>query len=121
MGVPYRISSAAYDASQAWPAPGPAPAPRPGNPVATNFRLIQQLRIGPFVLVEVQYPDATNYEGRKIMLFQALSFEAVVAKNGGEVDPHFSASPDMLSPIARFEPTPSGWAMGMRCAQACTL
>ncbi|USN13938.1 hypothetical protein PAPPERLAPAPP_02650 [Brevundimonas phage vB_BpoS-Papperlapapp] len=111
MGVGYRLSGSTFDR--------PA-APPPGNPVATNFRLIQQLRVGAFVLVEVQYPDASNYEGRKIMLFQADCFEAVVARNRGVVDPHFSESVDFLSPIARFRPNAAGWAMGLRCAAACS-
>lgn len=102
MGVGPRFSGSTFDSGQ--PAPAPAPNPDPGN-----YRLVQERRLGRYVVVEVQYPDATNYEGRKIMIFKARNFAAVVMRNNGLVDPHFSENPDYLSPIARFEPTPTGW------------
>lgn len=115
MGVmPGRFSTSSFDGGQ----PAPAPAPAAPNPDPGNYRLIQERRLGRYVVVEVQYPDATNYEGRKIMIFKARSFETVVSHNHGVVDPHFSENPKFLSPIARFEPTPQGWRNAIVCAEA---
>lgn len=115
MGVGYKMSASTFDGGSPAPVVMPLPNPDPGN-----YRLIQERRLGRYVVVEVQYPDATNYEGRKIMIFKARSFEVVVSKNNGLVDPHFSENPAYLSPIARFEPTPQGWRNAIVCAEAMT-
>jgi hypothetical protein len=60
-------------------------------------------------VLTVHYPDATNFEGRKILVYRhkgdgLIAIEQLVA--GGELDPHFCSSPN--SPIARFAPTTEG-------------
>ena len=60
-------------------------------------------------MIEVNYPDCTNYEGRKILIFKGCSYHDIVAQK--ELDPHFSDS-KKLSPFMRIEPTEKGWAAG---------
>lgn len=65
-----------------------------------------------FVIALVNYPDATNFEGHKILVYRAASIDDVIAHNDGELDPHFSDN-GSLSPLARFEPTEVGLKMAI--------
>jgi hypothetical protein len=66
--------------------------------------LVKDLRL----VVEVHYPDAKNFEGRKVMVYAGVSsFAAIVEKNLGRLDPHFADH--KYAPIARFPPTQEGW------------
>jgi len=67
--------------------------------------LLQVDNYGPYVVVDLHYPDCTNYEGRKVMVFRA-SFQQL--REQGAIDPHFGVG-DKIFPIARFEPTEDGW------------
>jgi len=87
----------------------------PPNPVPTNFQFVRTERVGNFLLVEVLYPDCTNYEGRKILVYDGISLMELLAQ--GSVDPHFSNNPKFHSPIARFVPTEEGWKMAKTFAQ----
>lgn len=86
------------------------PVPRPPNPDPYNYRVLRAQTIQDYLIMEVQYPDATNYEGRKILLFDRGVTEARL-KLQGAIDPHFSDSVSVFHPIARFEPTERGWSM----------
>ena len=79
------------------------------NPDPTNFVIGKSLPIGRFLLVEVEYPDCTNYEGRKIMVYENVTLQDL--KKQGHLDPHFAENKKFHSPIARFEPTSKGWDM----------
>jgi hypothetical protein len=57
----------------------------------------------------MQYPDCTNYEGNKILVFRGVTLIDLV--NQRQIDPHFFKDAKVKSPIARFEPTPQGWTM----------
>jgi len=59
----------------------------------------------------VQYPDCTNYEGRKVLLFKDVKLQDL--KKQKLLDPHFSENPKYFSPVARFEPT----GLGLKMAQ----
>lgn len=63
--------------------------------------------LGKFLLLEIQYPDCTNYEGRKILVFEDTALIELTRQ--GSIDPHFSNNPRFKSPMARFEPTAKGW------------
>jgi hypothetical protein len=82
---------------------GSAPNPR-------RFTLTRDERIGKFLIVQANYPDATNFEGNKIMvyLFSGTSSRLRDA-TGNSLDPHFT--PNGIAPVARFEPTDRGWQM----------
>lgn len=69
-------------------------------------------------VAEIRYPNCTNYEGRKILVFKVVGgFSAVMKKNKGLLDPHFFEGADYISPLARFEPTSIGWSLATTLAK----
>lgn len=62
--------------------------------------------MGPYAVLVVRYPDATTFEGRKVLVYRD-SLQNLKARK--ELDPHFSE--DSTGPIARFEPTTLGKEM----------
>ena len=84
------------------------------NPNPKNFEIKRLYEIGPFVVVWVRYPDCTNYEGNKIMIYEAKEGDIRSLKT---LDPHFCEN--HLSPIARFEPTERGWHWALSFAGRC--
>lgn len=83
------------------------------NPDPNNFRLLRYAAYEKYIVVEILYPDCTNYEGKKICLYNATMDEVYGAES---LDPHFCEG-EHLSPIARFEPTDFGWNMAMKVAE----
>ena len=89
------------------------------------FREIQTLELrgasfqqfGKNLVVELKYPDCTNYEGRKIMVYKNLTISKLLGAK--LVDPHFAKGGKFRSPIARFEPTEDGWKLA--CAIATMI
>jgi hypothetical protein len=79
------------------------------NPDPNNFEILKSWFAGEFVAVEIRYPDCTNYEGRKILVYKGAIEDLQKAKF---LDPHFCEG-EHISPIARFEPTGLGWDMAM--------
>ena len=75
------------------------------NPDPKNWVVNSARHIGEYLVVEMYYPDCTNYEGKKMMVFKC-SLEDL--KEQAVVDPHFGEG-RMHYPIARFEPTAEGW------------
>ena len=100
MGMRIFGSFSSYDGGLSPPLPNP-------NPNPGNFRIIRSHYEAPFLIVEVQYPDCTNYEGRKILVYQDITLNQLKAQ--GTIDPHFSNNKQYYSPKARFEPTEWGW------------
>lgn len=79
-----------------------------GDPNPKNFDIIRSQRYGRNVLLEVVYPDATNYEGKKIMILEDFRYGGFTHIT--ELDPHFKEGGNV---VARFEPTERGWQMGL--------
>ena len=79
------------------------------NPDPSNFKIIKYLQEINYLIIEVQYPDCTNYEGRKILIYKNCTVNKLLKQK--TIDPHFSENTDFHSPIARFEPTKKGWEM----------
>ena len=79
------------------------------NPDPNNYKIIRAREINGFLLIELQYPDCTNFEGRKILLYKCSLINLVNQKT---IDPHFFNDEKIISPIARFIPTDEGWYMG---------
>lgn len=90
------------------------------NPVPSNFKVVDwrhfRNRKGKVhLLVKVKYPDATNYEGVKIMVYEGFDqVHDLLERVNYKLDPHFSAN--RISPIARFAPTDEGWALAIKFA-----
>ncbi len=59
-----------------------------------------------WVVIKIHYLDCTNYEGRKILVFDSAEKFAAIYRSAA-IDPHFSE--DSYSPVARFVPTARGW------------
>lgn len=80
----------------------------PPNPNPYNFNIIQAEFIGNYVILIVQYPDCTTYEGKKCLVLRGVKLEHLKLRVA--LDPHFSDT-DTWSPIARFHPTDEGLLM----------
>jgi len=66
-----------------------------------------------FMLLIVNYPDATTYGGDKILIYKREDeFDVLDMLKQKELDPHFLE--DRLSPIARFPSSEEGFKMAMK-------
>lgn len=111
MGCNFLVSNSSYDKPKYqcnYESVEPKPLP---NPNPKNFKILDSLHCENFLIVKVNYPDCTNYEGNKIMVYENVTLPQL--KRQGTIDPHFSNNNTMYNPIARFEPTTRGWAMAM--------
>lgn len=104
MGILKKISWSTYDK---------APPAMP-NPDPKNFQVKRYAAVGDGLVVEVHYPDCTNYEGRKVLVYAGVKIGDLLRQ--GSIDPHFCEDSAYHSPIARFEPTEDGWAMANHVA-----
>ncbi len=96
---------------------GPSSGPTPGDPQPHRFKVLCMHRVGDAAVVKVKYPDCTNYEGVKVLVYEnAKAFQMQV--RGGLLDPHFLQGGG--SPVARFEPTDRGWQMALDFAKTLT-
>ena len=87
----------------------------PPNPNPLNYKIDFAETIGKFLILIIIYPDCTNYEGKKIVVYKDVKLEALI--NQGAIDPHFCNNTKYSSPIARFVPTKEGLAMARTLAK----
>lgn len=59
----------------------------------------------------IRYHDCTNYEGRKVLVYDSTARFHELMKTGA-VDPHFDDK--SYSPVARFEPTERGIQLALQ-------
>lgn len=105
------IKPAGYDDHR----PGVAKIEPPtGNPNPANYQIVKAEEHGQYLIVMIQYPDCTNYEGKKILLFKGVTLIQLV--NQKLIDPHFFEDKKYKSPVGRFVPTDEGWAMAVAVA-----
>jgi hypothetical protein len=78
------------------------------NPDPHRFNIIRIEQHDSLLIALINYPNATNYEGNKILVFENI-MESQFRKEKF-IDPHFCPC-NHISPIARFEPTDRGWQM----------
>lgn len=102
MGLGIGISNSSYDGS---------PTPQPPMPDPKNYKILKYLEYYNHLLVAVKYPDCTNYEGVKILIYKDTTIDILRAQ--GSIDPHFSENSILKSPIARFEPSKAGWDLAV--------
>ena len=81
------------------------------NPDPQKWTIKKSLQIENFLIIYVNYPNCTNYEGNKILVYVNLCISDLYAI--GKIDPHFSDKKPQFSPIARFVPNEEGWAMAI--------
>lgn len=79
------------------------------NPNPKNYKILRNEYINKCIIIEIQYGDCENYEGRKILLFENCTLNDLIKQK--LIDPHFCENKKVHSPIARFEPTERGWEM----------
>lgn len=84
------------------------------DPNPKKFVLEIVVEIFNHTLIFLNYPNCTNYEGNKIILFRNTSKREVLKIK--EIDPHFTEE-NKLKPFARFEPTKEGWEAGLKLAK----
>ena len=83
------------------------------TPDPTKFKILEQDIVNGYPILLVQYPDVSNYEGIKILMY-GKNFNLEKIKN--RIDPHFFTDGD--SPIARFEPTDYGFNLAQILANS---
>jgi len=71
-----------------------------------------------YLLIDIMYPNCTNYEGRKLLLYKGITWKDLEEQK--TIDPHFSDNKKFYSPMARFEPTIDGWHNAMLLVLALT-
>ncbi len=81
------------------------------NPDPKNWKIIKVARTVDriHIMVLVNYPDATNYEGNKLMILTEKWFEE--CQTSGILDPHFFPE---KGPIVRLTPDQKGWELGLQ-------
>lgn len=77
----------------------------PGDPDPARFEIQYLEKFGAYVVAAIVWPDAENFEGRKIAVYRCSPDELRKAKT---LDPHFQEQRGPLVPVARFEPTDDG-------------
>lgn len=81
------------------------------NPDPNNYKIIDHYQIQNYLVIKLNYPDATSFEGNKVLVFKDCTLAKL--KKQKVIDPHFSNNKKYHSPIARFEPTKEGWTNAM--------
>jgi hypothetical protein len=92
------------------------------NPNPMNYQILKSEQVGHALVVMIQYPDCTNFEGKKICVFRCTLEQLMDQK---AIDPHFcddgtqtvpfidDDEVSVICPYARFKPTKYGWEMAM--------
>jgi len=89
--------------------------PTDPNPCVFNVEKTEQ--VGVMLIALVNYPNCTNYEGNKILVFKDMTPDKL--KSLSKIDPHFTDSG--VSPILRVVPSNEGWEIARKCAQTLDL
>jgi hypothetical protein len=80
------------------------------NPKPDNYVINSKQLINGYTILEVNYPDCTNYEGNKILVFKG-------EPPTGKLDPHFHPESKL---VARFVPEEGGMQMAIKiCEVTC--
>ena len=82
---------------------GQCDCPAPTDPNPHRFKILGTFEANGWTIAIVQYPNCTNYDGKKVLLYDKSS-KAI--EDQTKLDPHFLE--DQFSPVARFEPTERG-------------
>lgn len=88
-----------------------AKKPKLPNPDPRNYKVVKLKESENYIVVMINYPDCTNYEGNKVVVYKDIT--VIDLLNQKIIDPHFAGKKEVLSPIARFVPTEEGWDMAI--------
>lgn len=79
------------------------------NPDPSNYKILDYCVIKNNLLLVIKYPNCTNYEGLKLLLYKNInSIKLLLNLTDNKLDPHFFES--TISPFARFKPDAEGVA-----------
>jgi len=84
----------------------------PEAPDVSKFMVIKMEQVGYNIVVYINYPNCSNYEGNKICVYRNADFTDFIGLD--KLDPHFTDVTTKISPFARFEPTKEGWDMAVK-------
>jgi len=73
------------------------------NPNPKKFEITNIIEANDYLFAIVKYPNCTNYEGKKVILFENITKAELLAMN--TLDPHFFPENKI---IARFKPSTEG-------------
>lgn len=80
------------------------------NPDPSRYDILRSESVANCLIVEARYHGCTNFDGRKIMVYENVADVAeLLALTHGKLDPHFAGSHP--SPVARLIPDDLGWAL----------
>ena len=85
----------------------------PNDPRPENFKVLDLKQIGDYVVGVVHYPNATNFEGDKILVWQYATIAEI--KRYATIDPHFLEGNKIF---ARFRPTGEGLQAAIALCEA---
>lgn len=74
-----------------------------GNPNPANWNIIDKFFWKDYLVLKVNYPNCTNYNGDKIIVFKGIDIAGFYTS--GRIDPHFSENSGI---VARFAPGEDG-------------
>jgi hypothetical protein len=80
------------------------------NPDPYNFEVKDIKKIGNYLWVLMNYPNCTEYNGDKILIYKDISLDRFIKLT--RIDPHFRDS--IYSPIARFKPDKRGKILSLK-------
>lgn len=84
------------------------------NPDPTKFEILEERAVNGYLILLVKYPNCTNYEGKKLMVFKGYKASwHLLQDTKGQLDPHFSR--ERWSPVARFKPDTSMRVVEQMC------
>ena len=75
------------------------------NPDPEKFTVTKSFVSGTYACALISYANCTNYEGKKIVVFENMTIEDIW--NMKVIDPHFAQDGKV---IARFRPDDEGWS-----------
>lgn len=87
-----------------------------GNPDPRKFNILHHVTLGRYLVLIVQYPGCTTFEGKKVLVFRDVGIRKIRALTS--LDPHFCDDPSHPSPVARFRPDDQGWEDAVRFCRA---
>ena len=89
--------------------------PNPSNYIVSKATIVKGPNSSLLVMLVV-YPDCTNFEGKKILVYKTNLTAKEFLNKTRKLDPHFSTNE--LSPIARFAPSADGWSYAINFAKS---
>jgi len=110
MGIGYKLSGCSASSST---------APAPPNPDPKNYRIINTMLVGNFVIVRAVYPTCKAFEKNKTLVYGCENYPYLKRctmappRKRPPLDPHFCDSEEHPSPIARFQPGKEGLKMAV--------